>query len=158
MQPSWFTVPWVQFQSLPTFPTPTLTTLGQMAPPHPPTAVSVGGITPMAAPTPTHTQVNGLSGVTLPLNGLNGLAHGGLVAIPSPPPLAAHAHAHAHPAAHPAHPHPAAALALQQVLRRPAHQPVPAPLAALIRAKKILLCTRTDTCQGRRHCSQTVRQ
>ncbi|XP_068203332.1 pseudouridylate synthase RPUSD2-like isoform X2 [Palaemon carinicauda] len=147
MQPTWFTVPWVQFQSLPSF-TTNLTGLGQMAATTAPTAANMGtmsalngalngmnGVSTMNGVTAAGLNgvngissvsslnslgLNGLSGLNTlnGLNGLNGLAagHGGLVALP------------AAPTAHPT-------LALQQVLRRP-HQPVPPPLAALIRAKK----------------------
>ncbi|XP_069989945.1 pseudouridylate synthase RPUSD2 isoform X2 [Penaeus vannamei] len=140
MQPTWFTVPWVQFQSLPSF-TANITGLGGMAPAAAAPASNMGGMTALNGAlngmngVSGLNGVNGLSGVTSlnslgqlnglnslnSLNGLNGLngltaaGHGGLVALPTP-------------AGHPT-------LALQQVLRRP-HQPVPPPLAALIRAKK----------------------
>lgn len=141
MQPTWFTVPWVQFQSLPSF-TANITGLGGMAPAAAAPASNMGGMTALNGAlngmngVSGLNGVNGLSGVTSlnslgqlnglnslnSLNGLNGLngltaaGHGGLVALPTP-------------AGHPT-------LALQQVLRRP-HQPVPPPLAALIRAKKV---------------------
>ncbi|CAL4062719.1 unnamed protein product [Meganyctiphanes norvegica] len=158
MQPSWFTVPWVQFQQMPSFaaaniaglggmgaqagPQPNMHgTLGNMTAlngatmqghmtalnggPHQPQAHSYNGVSGLNGISALN-SVNGLqglhsglNGIHSGLNGLNGLqcssinslAHPqGLLALPQPP-----------------------ALALQQVLRRPA---VPPPLAALIRAKK----------------------
>ena len=161
MQPSWFTVPWVQFQSLPGLtglpagnPGQVTTLGGSMGPP---TAAATAAT---LAPQPQLNSINGLHAVNginslgvnginsvngLNLHGINGLnglnslgginglnslaaAPGGLVALPGPGTAAA--------AAQPPPGHPA--LALHQVLRRP-HQPVPPPIAALIRAKKVNL-------------------
>lgn len=147
MQPSWFTVPWVQFQTLPGITGLTSPSAGQMGA----LGMSVG--TPMSHP-PTLSPINGLNGLStlngIPgingfsgmtginlagingLNNINGLSSlgslnglaagpGGLVALPGPAVTGASG------AGPPG-------IALQ--LRRP-HQPVPPPLAALIRGKKV---------------------
>ncbi|KAL7638888.1 UNVERIFIED_CONTAM: hypothetical protein RMT77_010422 [Armadillidium vulgare] len=163
MQPSWFTVPWVQFQTFPGITGLTAPNGGQMGAA---LGINVGAASPLNHPHHALTSlnnvngfptlnsipsVNGFNGMTSlnlaaaglnsinGLNGLNGINNmnglssiggingltagpGGLVAFPGPSPNAAAAAAAAPPG-----------LTIQ--LRRP-HQPVPPPLAALIRGKK----------------------